>query len=351
MRKVAVLHGIFLFLLGSGFVSAQEKEVPFTIETNIKDGAKDVPGGMSIAATFSRSVTAAKFSLKSKDGKEVSGDTVLAEDGFSAAFDPFGNKAALEPSLRLTPNTAYTLTIEAAGKTASVNFTTSDLGLLLNKGVDLKGRTYAMDMSKATFEEPPNLFETLSQMGRADSFPKLLLSIADMAGMPAKLNFIGAMACGFGGEGAVPDTTCPASDDPAQMLQDKTKPTLTFPQAEFNNPFFKIGPQTFSIEIMKFKVDIDNLFMSGVLSPDGSYFGEGRMEGVLDLRKILSAAGAGSSMTPDSVCGILETLTGKPCITCSDNVAACVQVRMTNMTARRAPKAEPLVSVAEPAQK
>lgn len=326
--------------------TSQTKEVPFTIDTVPADGAKDVPGGMSITATFSQAATAVKFTLKSKDGKEVTGDTVLAPDNFGATFDPYGSKAPIDPSLRLASNTSYTLDIDADGHKKTISFTTSNLGMPLNNDVNLKGKTYVMDLSSATFEEPPNLFQTLSQMGKGDSFPKLLLGISDMAMNPAKLTFLGAMACGMGGD--TPAADCPASSDPLQMQQDKTKPTLTFPQADFKNPFFSVGPQTFAIEIMKFKVDIDNLFMSGVVSPDGSYIGEGRLEGVIDLKKILAAAGAGANMTPESVCGIMETLTGRPCIACADKVNSCVLVRMTNMKALRAPKAEPLTAVAEP---
>lgn len=326
-------------------VLAQTKEVPFTFDITPADGAKDIAGGANIVATFSKSATNVKFTVKSKDGKEVTGETRLTTDGFGATFDPYGSKAALDPSIRLAPNTTYTVDIDADGNKKSLSFTTGDLGMPLNKDVNLKGRTFVMDISKATFEEPPNLFETLSQMGKADSFPKLLLGISDMAASTEKLTILGGMACGFSGENSA---DCPTSDDPAQMQQDKTKPTLTFPQADFKNPYFSVGPQTFAIEVMKFKVDIDNLFMSGVVSPDGSYIGEGRLEGVIDLKKILSAAGAGSSMTPESVCGIMETLTGRACIPCADGVNSCVLVRMTNMTAKRAPKAEPLVSVAEP---
>lgn len=345
MKKCVLLFAFILFL--PVMTLAQTKEVPFTFETVPASGDKDVPGGANIVAVFSKSPENVKFTVKSKDGKEVAGETNLATDGFGATFDPYGSKAALDASLRLAPNTTYTVEIDADGNKNTFTFTTGALGMPLNKDVNLKGRTYLLDLSKATFEEPPNLFETLSQMGRSDSFPKLLLGISDMAMNPDKLTFLGGITCGFGGEISA---NCPASDDPSQTQQDKTKPTLTFPQADFKNPFFSMGPQTFAIEIMKFKVDIDNLFMSGVVAPDGSYIGECRLEGVIDLKKILSAAGAGESMTPESVCGIMETLTGRACIPCTDGVNSCVLVRMTNMTAKRAPKAEPLTAVAEPAK-
>lgn len=344
MKKAILVLAMMIVL---PFAGLAQQEIPLSIETVPVDGAKDVAGGVNIVVNFNKTVTNVKVSMKSKDGKDVTGDTVLSQDGFSATFDPFGNKPALEASLRLGVNASYTVEIDADGTKKAISFNTGDLGTPLKKDVAIKGRTYAMDLSGATFEEPPNLFQAIQQMGQGATFPKLLLHVADMSASPAKLSFMTGLACGLG----EPREDCPVTDDPAQILQDKTRPTLSFPAAEFKNPFFAIGPQKLAFEVMGFKIEIEKIFMSGVVSPDGSYIGEGRLEGTIDLKKLLaSAGGAATGMDAESVCGLVQTLTGRECIACEDGSTSCLLIRMTNIMAKRTPKAEPLAKVEIPAE-
>ena len=92
MKKAILVLAMMIVL---PFAGLAQQEIPLSIETVPADGAKDVAGGVNIVVNFNKTVTNLKVSMKSKDGKDVTGDTVLSADGFSATFDPFGNKPAL----------------------------------------------------------------------------------------------------------------------------------------------------------------------------------------------------------------------------------------------------------------
>ncbi|MFZ5481004.1 MAG: hypothetical protein ACOZNI_29855 [Myxococcota bacterium] len=202
----------------------------------------------------------------------------------------------------LEPSTSYCATLEYCGGDAEICFSTSALGTPLSDPQILVDRTYALDLQNARIVVPEGIGSVLTSYLTQD----ILVGVASIEGSDIQMN--GAI----GVEGA---------DPPAQ---DYCDPTIAFPVADFSaSPYFQIGPQTTTLSVAGFEIEIQDLEITGTFASDGSYFGGGTLSGTIDTRPLVGLVDDSTNPDPNTICD-LATSFGASCVDCSDGEPYCL---------------------------
>ena len=211
------------------------------------------------------------------------------------------------PDSPLTPSTSYEATATTCGASGTISFSTSDVGTPLD-GCDPTGDTFTIELDGARFLEPAGVAELLLDQLDDD----ILLGIESIDG--STLQTIGAV--GSGG------------------VQDYCNPSIPFPAAEFEDPYFQIGPQDVAIAVAGLEVEIANLSVSGDFTSDCSSVEGAVLAGQLDARILAPLVGEllGSGDSPDEVCALLINF-GVECGACNDGENYCVDVLVDQISA------------------
>ncbi len=201
----------------------------------------------------------------------------------------------------MDPSTAYTATLDYCAGSVALSFTTSNLGTPMDDPASLLGRTYAVDLASARITEPPGIGSVLSGYLTTD----ILLGVSAVDG--GSLDMLGAVA----------------RADVSPDEQDTCSPTFPFPTADFTaEPYFAVGPQTVTLSIGGYDVDISDLQITGTFASDGTYFGGGTLSGSLDTRPL--SALVDDSGDPGAICDLAINF-GAECIACpSDGEPYCL---------------------------
>ena len=254
-----------------------------------------------------------EFTLQNDDGSgSITVDGVSGSTTSRANPDGSTN-LVFTPDSPLAPSTSYTANAEACGGAASgsVTFTTSALGTPIAGSCDPTGETYTINLNDARFLEPAGVASLL--LGQLED--DILVGVDSFAADSVQM--IGAI--GTGG------------------TQDYCNPTIPFPAADFEDPYFSIGPQDVTLSVAGLDVEIAALTLQGDMASDCSYLGGATLGGELDARPLAPLVGellGGSADTSaEEVCALLANfnVTCEPCS--SDGEPLCVAVLVDQITA------------------
>lgn len=241
----------------------------------------------TVDATFSEVVEGATLTLKDASGADVAGATVW--DGKRLVFTPTD---ALTPSSQYTATVAFECVGEPAG--GSVSWTVSEVGAPTDL-TTLVGRDYALDLGSARFLRPDAIG------GLIGDFLDFDILVAVKEANDTSITMFGAL-----GE----------TGQPGQQAQ--CTETIDFPAAGFTgNPYFELGPQTLEVSVSDVDVQIQDMFLSGSFSPDGSYIDGVTLAGIIDTRPLASIVDNNPDAPPETVCEFTGRL-GINCIACPD---------------------------------
>jgi hypothetical protein len=202
-----------------------------------------------------------EFSLSDPDSTAtitttIAGTQVTSEDGLTVMWVLDGP---------MDPATPYTATLDYCGGTVDLSFTTSDLGTSMPEPTSLVGRTYVVALAEARIVEPPGIGSVLSSYLTTD----ILLGVSAVDG--SSLDIMGAVA----------------KSDVTPDEQDYCNPTIPFPTADFSaEPYFTVGPQTTTLSVAGYDIEIGDLNVTGTFAADGTYFDGGTLSGTIDTRPL-----------------------------------------------------------------
>jgi len=226
------------------------------------------------------------------------GQQTLRDDGRTVVFTP---------DAPLRPETAYTVGLDYCGGHPSIDFTTSALGEPLDPGVDLVGRTFALDLADARFLAGPGLEDVVATY----LSPQILVSVVDenAAGLHLRV-------------------ALPLPND--LQAQDPCARTVDLPSAAFDEaPFFVVQGTDLDFGTGDQTVNLRSLSITGTMAPDGTWMGGGTFDALLDARDLATLLAS----TPDDLCSVAEGL-GVPCAPCpQDDAPYCVDVQADHLTA------------------
>lgn len=253
-----------------------------------------LPAANAVDANYRGAI---EFNLSDADptatvSSSIAGTTTLVDDGETVIYTP---------NAPLAPSTAYTVTLDYCGGTADLSFTTSSDGTPLADVQVLVGRTYALDLAGARILEPAGVGSVLTSYLTQD----ILVGITAVSS--TEINMIGAI----GAEGANPPE------------QDYCDPSIPFPVADFDEqPYFQIGPQTTTLAVAGFALEIVNLEITGTFAADASYFAGGTLAGVIDTRPLAPLLGEDGD--EGAICDLAVSF-GAVCSACpSDGEPYCL---------------------------
>jgi hypothetical protein len=263
-----------------------------------EDGDADVYYRTDVRFTLTTEDQGASITVADDGGTEVPGTT--------SVIGTLVNWTADEP---LDPVTSYTSTISWECGEASVSWTTSEVGSPTE--VDLTGKTYALDLTSGEFVEPPGVGDLLaSQLGDVE----ILVGVESVdAGTVQML--------GAEGDGAGNQNLC--------------SPTIPFPGANYDDPYFSLISPLLPLDIQGFQIDVENLTLTGAFAPDGSRIQGTVLKGDIDTRPLVELVSPGGG--DDAVCVLVGTF-GVSCLECSDNSGPyCLSLWVDNIAADEVP--------------
>lgn len=245
----------------------------------------------TIEIKFSAADSEGEVMLMDSAGAEVAGTSTWSDDGLTLYF---------EPSEALAPSSDYTIMIHYCGGDPEVAFRTSELGAAVTSA-SLAGKAYVIDLGSARFIEPGDIGSLIGEALEQN------ILVGVVAADDTTVQMIGAISEG------------------ASETQDVCTPSIDFPEADFSeNPFFAVGPEDTTISVAGYTAEIGDLEISGAFSPDMSYFGGGRLGGVVDTRQLDDieelASLASCDGTDDAcLCNFIGTTGFAECGTCPDD--------------------------------
>lgn len=268
-----------------------------------EDGATRAYYRTTVDATFSEVVDGAELTVADDGGADVAG---------SADWD--GKRLVFQPDSPLQPGGSYTANVsfpcEGGTESGSVSWTVSEVGAATDAG-GLVGNDYALNLAGARFLRPDAVGDLIGEFLTFD----ILMSVKSIDG--SEMVVFGALG-----------------DEEVSGAQQTCTPTIDFPPADFSeNPYFELGPQEFTVEVEGVEVTIDDLFLAGSFSPDGSYIDGATLAGVVDTRPFASLVDDDPNAPEDAVCQLTGRL-GIDCIECPDGTGAfCLEILADSIAA------------------
>ena len=254
----------------------------------------------NIVFSMTEGAEQANISLQSADGSIIDGSTWLddqVEEG-----DPM--RIIFTPDEPLEPETEHVATLNYCGKTPSVRFQTSMLGLPIENPDSLNGWTYTIDLSKARVAKPSNTAQAL-------------LTLVD--------NHLALQVNGLSND-TIDVTIAPTDADSG--IQDTCIPSLhaNMPNNFKAAPTFMVGPVDVPFSLAGYGIRLYDATATATFAADGSYFAGGTIAGNLDARDIVEALGNRDILptdSPDTVCDIIANAK-LPCTECQDGEPYCL---------------------------
>ena len=229
-----------------------------------------------------------------------------------------------EPSAPLEPLTTYQAILDYCAGQASIEFTTSALGLPCE--ADLNGRAFELDPTGARILEPAGLGELLREF----------LTYGVVVGVRGQSAATIDVVVGSSLEGSSP---------PEQDLCAQTADLVwQYDQA----PWFHHGPGDLSIATSTGVFSVIDLEMSGTFAADGRSFGGGELALVLDMREWVDRIGEVDSAY--DLCNLSASF-GAPCQACpTDGAELCLAVRADRIQGVYSPSTtvEPIDAMGHP---
>ncbi|MCB9777584.1 MAG: hypothetical protein H6742_03385 [Alphaproteobacteria bacterium] len=215
------------------------------------------------------------------DGVDLDGDVVI--DGSWVSWTPRGMMPA---------DAQVEWTADSCGVTAAGGFTTGSLGDTVDAAA-LQGQSWALDLDRATWLEPPGGQILLGQVFGGD----LLLGVQASSG--ATLDLIGGAA---------------EEVEPGWIQQDPCIPTFDFDAVDFgNNPYISVGPTTLELDFEGVPVVLSQVYLGGVFVDGGAGIEDASLQAEIDARDVAGSLGG----TADQLCDLVESYFGIECIACS----------------------------------
>lgn len=224
----------------------------------------------------------------------------------SVTYDDSGFEATLLPSSGTWEgSTGYNLAVTLCGETTEYSFATSEYGgELESESSTLAGNTYFVDMSEATYSEPPGVGTLIRQF----LTNPLLIDIT--AASDAQLSIIGA-------QGQISKTT-------AEVTQDTDYATWDFGNADFDTrPYFAAETEQTTFSYGGEDIPVYGFAFDGTFAPDGQKIGGMNFSGLGDTRNFGPLLGLGNN--PEAACDLLTSV-GVVCEACPDGGEYCVML-------------------------
>lgn len=209
------------------------------------------------------------------------------------------------PDPPLAPNTTYTISLDICSDETWLEFTTSELGSNPVEPLDLIGNPFLVAFDDARFVKPPDVGSILQQYLSG-------LYLVPTAQDEHSIIMFGA-------------TTLADSD-----LQAYCAPTAHLPEGTFDEfGYFALGGgETHTLQVSGIDVDISNLTIEGSFAPDGSYFGGGRMTGMIDTRPLDTLVD--EEAEEGYICDLAVGL-GMMCVPCPDGESYCMEIEIDQL--------------------
>jgi hypothetical protein len=260
-----------------------------------------IPANGSVTADYRAAI---EFELSDADEtatvvSDIAGTTTLSSDNETVIFTPN------DP---LSPSTAYSVTLNYCGGSAEISFTTSDYGTPISDTSSLVGNTYELDLAAARIVQPDGIGSVLSSY----LTQSILIGVSDVTS--TEIQMLGAIG---------KEKVSPAE-------QDYCDPTIDFPAADFSaQPFFTIGPQTTTLSVAGYNIEIGDLEITGTFKSDGSAFAGGTLAGTIDTRPLDPLVGDEEG----AICELAGSF-GAACEACSsDGEPFCLSLVADQITA------------------
>ncbi len=240
-----------------------------------------------------------EFTLSEPDpSAAVIAEQTTRNDGLTVVYTP------TDP---LDPLTTYEVGLEYCRGTATIDFTTSELGQDLQGEFDLEGRVYLADF---------NTVRHVTGDGVADV-------ISTFLGDYVLLEVIEAS------EHVLQLRVALAIEDSEGFVQDPCGVTVDLPEADFNAMPYFIHP-TRDVELIAFGVEMqmNDFSASGTFAPDASWIGGIAITVTLDTRQAAQMLG----VHEDDICLLAENV-GLACQPCSDGQPYCGTLIMDDLSA------------------
>jgi hypothetical protein len=262
-----------------------------------EQGSTDVFVETDVRFTLTENDPTATITVTDPAGTAVPGTTVVADTLVTWSSDE-----------RLQPVTQYTATLDYSCEPATVTWTTNEIGG--ETTVDLVGQVYGLDVASGEWVQPPGVGDLIaSQLGATQIF----LSVTNVT--ETNIEMLGAIG--------------------SNAAQDVCTPTIPFPPAAWEDPFFSLEDDLLPLDVSGFVINIEDLQLSGGFAPDGSRIGGGSLKGAVDTRPLGEAFGLGTG--ENAVCELVATF-GVACDECSDGSGPyCLSVWVDNIAALNLP--------------
>ncbi len=231
---------------------------------------------------------------------DVEGITTFRDDGRTVVFTP------LAP---LPPRSRHTMGLDYCGGQPRIEFSTSALGAPLEVPLsDIIGRTYAVDVTQGRFIAG----EGIAELAASVFTREILLSVVDIHDDDT-IDMRLALA--------MPDDT----------VQDTCSQTLELPPANISHaPFMDFSASDVSFKAEGSSIHLENVELSGTLSPDGSFLGGGQFTATLNAADIVDAWDLSNV---DTLCMLSDNI-GVPCEACPDGSDdTCITIQATHIGA------------------
>jgi hypothetical protein len=257
-------------------------------------GDADVYYRSSVRFALATADPAATITVSDAGGTEVPGTTTSTDLTVSWS-----------PTDTLTPSTEYTAALSFECGESTVSFTTSSTGLPTD--IDPTGSVYALDVANGQWLEPVGVGTILaSQLGDTQIF----VSVDEVA--PTSITMLGAIGSG--------------------NAQDLCSPTIPFPPAVYADPYFELQSPLLPLVVAGFVIEIQDLDMSGAISPSADRIQGASLAGSVDTRPLGAAFDLGTE--PGAVCEFVATFNVE-CEPCGGDAAQpyCLSVLVENIGA------------------
>jgi hypothetical protein len=251
-----------------------------------------------ITLTFSDSNPTFSLSVTDSSGADVAVDTEW-DDGRLNAY-------VLPTSGAWAGSESYTVSLDLCGLNPSFSFSTNEYGTPLEvEASALVGNTYLIDLSAASYSEPPGIGTLLGLFLDAP----LLLGVASVDG--SNISFLATQGVLNELEGT--------------YEQIPSFPVWDFSNADFSeSPYFAAQTALLNVDYSGTDIPIHDFDISGTFSSDGSMIGGAQFRGTGDTRNMGPLLNLGNN--PNAVCELVGDY-GVECLACpDDNEPYCIIV-------------------------
>jgi hypothetical protein len=266
------------------------------------DGSSDAYWKTDVRFQLSEEDAGATIVVKDAGGAEISGSTMA-----------LGNLVIWEGD-DLAPSSDYTATLTYACGEATASWSTSATGAPTGGGI--VDSVYDLDLASGSWVLPSP--EVGALLATQLDVELLFMPVS------ADTEIVMRGALGTGAD-----------------AQDVCSPTIEFPAADFEDPFFQIASPLLTLEVAGYSIDVQDLDLQGSFTPNADGMDGASLKGVIDTRPLVDVLAPGG--TEDSVCVLVSTF-GVSCVDCGNGENFCLEVWVDSIEAASV-GADPLVEI------